>query len=765
MDKIRAEMTAYYNTICWHMANWRPDQESIPPLLENQVYQKRLKTIYGAMDKIYEENPETDALLLKSKLYETIVEHFEPVIFPHCPFFFEMGIRPSENWGTPSNNSAATWLWQKRHEDFVVNTPEWQNVRKIQASYNGEENNVKLWQFNDAFDADHHCLNYTRLLKEGLKGIIEQLKERSNDTSLSERQHLFLKSALIGCEALIAISKKFSSKARQMLEVNEYDQEATRFLTMIAESAGHVPANPPRNFYEGLASMLFLREASASLESIGISVLGHADRLLGDLYRQDLENGAITEEEASDLIYRWMLMTDIKFHIEDNKWPETSTCVELGGCDETGAPVYNKVTELFLKTHAKHHLLNPKLNCRYGSNSPDEYLELMGELMAEGHNNFAFLNDDVLIPANVKKGKTVEQARLYVNGGCQETMVEGVEHSAGACYYFNMARAFDLFMQERVDYPFMSANASMSKSQTFDEFKNNFLEALGNDIATGAKWAAAAGRNYRHINPCPLFSTSLKGTIENAADYTEGSAIFNPATVAAIGFANVADSLLAIKKIVYDEKLMSLTEFQAMLSKNWEGNENLRMKCLNLPKFGHGNAEADEIAGEFADRLADIVDAQVNERGGQYQGSFFVYYAFVHQGKNVGATPDGRSAGEMLAQGVAPSRQNPPKNLTDVFDSNKRIDFTRYPANAVLDITLPATLSKENFRSLLRGFARTGGATLQANCVSKKDLEDAQTNPQAHLGLTVRISGLSARFVCLMKDVQDEIISRATYAA
>ena len=141
--------------------------------------------------------------------------------------------------------------------------------------------------------------------------------------------------------------------------------------------------------------LIFMREVVAHMENIGISQFGHVDRLPGSLYENDLKNGNITEEEARKLISIWMMQTDIKYDLEHNSWPETSTCIQLGGCDKNGKPVFNQVTKMFIEEHYNNKLVNPKLNCRYYADSPEEYLKIIGRAVLSGYNNFALINDDV----------------------------------------------------------------------------------------------------------------------------------------------------------------------------------------------------------------------------------------------------------------------------------------------------------------------------------------------------------------------------------
>ena len=736
---------------------------------DNLAYQARRERIWASMDQFDQEHPGCHPCLVKARLHEVIADECEPVVFPHSPFFFEMGVRPAESWGTPNGHSAATWI-KLRRQHVCHDTPEF---KKVQAFYGwNPKSAVNLWLIWDVFDSDHHCLGYSRLLKVGINGILDDLAARRR-AGVTAEQEAFLEAAERSCRALLKVAGRFAAAAAAKLNDPGLDSDARHSLGMMATAALRVPAEPPQTFYEGLASLLFLREATTSFESIGISVMGHLDRLLIGLYRADLATGRLTEAEARDLLARWMAHTDIKFHIEDSAWPETSTCMELGGCDENGVPVDNELTRLIIDVHRSHGFLNPKPNCRYSAASSADYLETLSSAVLAKHNNFAFLNDDVLIPAAMLSGKTEQEARLYVNGGCQEPMVEGVEHSAGAYYYFNLVRVLDLCLQPvqftAETMPPADVMAAIPPvirtADNFPDYYQQFLTILRNIIIQGSEWVRVAGVRWPEVLPCPLFSIGLKGCIENAADYTTGSAKYNPSGIALVGFATLVDSLLAIKTAVFEEKWLSLEELQTAVKNNWAGREDLRLRLATLPKFGHGDTEADGFAAALAAELAALARNLKNERDSFFQPSLFVYYMFVRMGVQTRATPDGRRDGELLSQGIAPSRIRPPESLTDVFRSIATIDFREFPGNAVLDVQLPAggSLTPPNLAAVMRTFARMGGATLQLNCVSVEELKDAQFHPDQHRNLTVRISGLSARFVALTKDIQDEIISRTLY--
>jgi formate C-acetyltransferase len=756
MDKLEGELHAYFDTLHW--------EDPHAP------YQSHIDAIWREMDRYAAEHPACPALLLKARLHETIAERFEPILFPHSPFYFEMGLRADCNWGVGRGRSAGAWLRERRQEAWVD-----------PAARAGLRHMADLHLASPTvFDEDHRSLGTTRLLREGVHGLLARIAARiarRQADGLTEDERLFLQAAERSCRAVLRIGERFADQARQRLAsprlAPDTDAQARRFLEMIARTAGRVPAYPPETFYEGLAALWFLREVTATLEGIGISVVGHPDRQLIDLYRADRAAGRLTEDQARDLIARWMLPTDVRFRVREQPWPETSTCMELGGCDEEGRPVYNELTRLFLEVHHEQGLLNPKPNCRFDARSSAAYLDQVAGQILEGHNVFALQNDDVLIPALVRHGKTEHDARLYVNGGCQETICEGVEHSAGAYYYFSLPRVLDICLLGGPDgqrtlvfgkKPGFSVPAVIEDARDFEGFYGRFLLALQGAIAAGARWRRQGAARWDEVNPCPFYSSTLAGCVERGQDYTAGGARYNPSGIAPVGFATLVDSLYALRAAVYEESWVTLRELRQALRADWQGREGLRARLIALPKFGHGHPEVDALAARLSADLAARVRTLQNERGGTFQPSLFVYYQFVHMGRDVRATPDGRRAGEALSQGAGPGRLNPPASLTDVFHSASRVDYRDHPGNAVIDVQLPTggRIAPQTLTALIHAFARMGGPTIQFNCVSVDELRDAQAHPERHRDLQVRICGLSAYFVALERAVQDEMIERAT---
>jgi Pyruvate-formate lyase len=530
------------------------------------------------------------------------------------------------------------------------------------------------------------------------------------------------------------------------------DPEEIKNLSLIAETTGRIPRERPRTFYEALAMIWFMREATASLENVGVSVIGHLDRIIYPFYRDDIAAGRLTEAEARDMLTRWMIPTDIKFFLHGSEWPETSTCIELGGCDADGETVFNDLTRLVIEEHEKNKLINPKLNCRYSLRAPREYLDMISCSILRGHNVFSLINDDTIIPSLIHAGKTEREARLYVNGGCQETMAEGVEHTAGAFYYFSMPRVLDLCLQpEGVPEEFAGPNTMeafprpIENPVDFETFYAEFMDNLKRVIAVTLGWQKKLGEQWRNVHPCPLFSATLEGCLQSGADYSAGGAKYNPGTVGMVGLATLVDSLYSIKKAVFDDAILTYPKLLEVLARNWEGSEQLRQKMISYPKFGHGEKEVDEFTSRFVMELNEFIETIDNERDGKYMLSMFVYYAHEYFAPFVKATPDGRKACDILSQSITPSRLRPVKSVTDTIRSIAHIDFKSISGISVLDVQMPlgSTFDEKMMTSLLLGFAGFGGPTIQPNMVSVEELLDAKVNPDKHRDLIVRICGLS----------------------
>ncbi len=736
LKQLTAEYDHYYRSLRKELT---ANQDSLP------LWER----INAEWEAYYQQNPGMSPPLLKARLYELITDNFEPFITASTPFFFETRMRFPEAWGNPRPQQPGSRLYFKF---YPYDAPG--RLKLQEHNMSNAEKTTALWACNGIFDVDHHSPGYTHLVKVGFRGLREEILARpeQNDETAA---------MLRGIDCMVLAAQRFAEHAEQLMAANGPSENLKR----IAETGRRIPLEPPQTFYEGLQMIQFVREMIATFDNLGVSVLGRPDKILYDLYRADLAAGRLTEAKAAGLIAMWMLPHDIKTFTRERSWPETSTCLMLGGCDDNGNFIYNDLTRLFLRVHFENNFINPKLNCRCSSAAPQEYLEQISSYMLKGHNHFACLNDDALIPSQIRYGKTLADARNYVNGGCQETMCEGVEHTAGAFFYFNMVQTFRQLFAGEADPPELFPPLPAEDPASFVQFYQQILEGYRHAISTACAWICD-GNDFSKIHPAPLFSTTLAGCIANGKDYTAGGARYNLSGITLMGLGDIVNCLYVVKRGVYEDQFTTFEELRRAVRANWSGEyEVLRRRIQSLPRYGGGHAEVDELAARFAGDITAIARSCPNERGEYFQPSFFVYFTFATIGRKTLATPDGRRDGEVLSQGIAPHRVSAPESATTVIASLSEIDFKNAPGNAVLDLQMPlgSGLTPPILTALLRASFKAGIPTVQPNLVNVDDLKAAQTEPEKYPNLIVRISGLSAVFVKLDKFVQDEIISRRLF--
>ncbi len=748
MDTLKDELRGYY------YAHSRREPEA----------QAMAGRIAELMDAYAAAHPEESTYLLKAQLHETLAAEFEPVIFAHSPFYWEMGLKESESWGVPFDPyNAAAWLFKRRSHLFGDHNPRNLRIRNLRER-------LGISDFYGIFpDSDHTCFGAGVVFRQGLAGLYERAVAAADGCRTADEAD-FIAAVQRSLLAVRAIGAKFAAAAAARVATAP-DDTARRFLTLIADTAGRVPWQPPASFYEGLATLWFLREVCSSIEGIGVSVIGHVDRLLGDLYRRDVAAGVLTREGALDLVERWLLPTDHKKDFYTADFQETSTTLVLGGCDERGEVVCNEVTFLVLEAHERHHLMNPKLNCRYGSGSPAAYLDEINRQLLAGRNVFALFNDDCLVPAQVRAGKRLEDARRYVAGGCHEPILEGLEHSAGAACYIHLPRLLELAIHEHPELREDLAATELTirrldGAPSFAELYDRVLQTIADACRQTAELIACNGSVWPQVNPAPFFSSSLAGCLEQRRDYTAGGARYSPTALPMVGFANLLDSLYALKRLCFDEGRYALSDVLDAVRADWQGHDRLLHEVLALPKYGDDDPAVNALAQRLFDDLAAIPEGLLNERGGPFQLSFFAYYHnYLTRAKQAAATPDGRRAGEVFSHGISPRNLHRAVPVTAVINSLAGLDLQHCAANAILDLQLPlAKLTSAHLTALERAFAASGGATCQMNCVDERTLRAAQEHPEQYRDLTVRVCGMSARFVALPVEMQNEMIRRNQYA-
>ena len=697
--------------------------------------------------------------------YRVIVDEFEPVIFSECPFFFETGVLTSLSDGARGAKGhrftqANGWVYKRNEHLFEEYDPELYRLKKAQSS---EKLYLICGAYND--DSQHFNFNNRPFLLKGMRGVYEDAQAQARKARTDEQRE-FLHSVCEGMLSMKRMAEKFSEKAQKLLE-NERDAAKRNNLSLIARTAKRVPWEAPKTLYEALSTLAFFRVAVGSLEGIGPNTFGRIDKDLYPFYISDIEKGVITKEEAYDLICRFLIIWDCHYDHDmimdgyaDHELENTYT---LGGCDGNGEPLYNDLTEMFLRANREENIIFPKIKCRYSRNSPKEYLDEINISVTGGTSTVLFQNDEATIASLVRGGRPLYEAMDYYVSGCWGVATNQEKYDHGN--YLNLLKPLEYATHdlkdkmEKVGIDLESFDGACS----FEELYGRNIRNCERLIDARIEITRRGGHILSSVDRFPIFSSSLDGCIDNMAEYTMGGARYRDDYLLMFGLPNIVDSLLAIKELVFEQKKYTLDQYLRAVRENWQGYEDVRKQAISCHGWGDGSEESCSLANRFNNDLFAICERKVGGYGGKVHMGHLTYTEIRFWGERTLATPDGRRNGEYFAQGLTPSRLKRIPCVNDVIYSLSRLDSSTMAANSVVNIILPSNIPIDRCEGFIRATAHSALQSLQLNCTTKEELLDAQKHPEKYPHLIVRVTGFSAKFTSLSKEWQDEVISRNFY--
>ncbi len=610
------------------------------------------------------------------------------------------------------------------------------------------------------------------VLAKGFNGIkvdagrkIDQLlAEGAGDES---EQVQFLKAVEIVCDAVVMFAARYADEAERLAAV-ETDRQRKGELEAIAKVCRNVPGNVPRSFHEALQAVFFTHMVAWS-EGGYLVPLGRFDQYVYPFYKADIDSGAITPDEAQELLDCLFVKFNTdqdKTHGKPSYYADTGCTMVLGGQTPAGDDATNDVTYMVLKGVETVRMADPKLRARFHTGSPDEYVRAACELIKQGMGTPSIENDETIIPALEKLGYRTEDARDYAIAGCWEIITPGrsSEKQGGAVkmpycleWVFNDGANFISGQKWGADTPELASLA------TFDDFFEAFRKQIAYYVSRMVE-----NHNKAEWAPMPFISATLDDCIEQAKDICDGGARYNDIGFQLTGIANMADALLVIKRLVYEDKKLTLQEMRDILISNYEGREDLRQRILTkFAKFGNDDDEVDLLAGEIGRCFAGEVSRHRTRLGGHFRPRISTGgdHAFT---KAFGASPDGRKAGERFAVSASPAPGRDLKGPTAVIKSVAKLDLETSNGGANLDMMFhPAALAgnegTEKLMALVRTFVQLGGMQLQVNVVSNETLTEARKHPEDYRHLVVRVYGFTTYFTQLLPELQDHLITRSEY--
>lgn len=600
----------------------------------------------------------------------------------------------------------------------------------------------------------HTTVGLERVLKTGYAGLRKQIAERLARGSLDEKGMDLLKAMTMCIDAAAHWHARHIQLLQEMI-VKADGAEKTQ-LEQVLANLRDVPENPPTTFAQAVQSLWF---AYAFQRLCGNWLgIGRIDEMLGEFLKRDLAAGRITLEEAREVLAH--------FWIKGTEWTGTNPFggsgdaqfyqnIILGGIDVHGKEVTNEVTYLVLDIVEELHISDFPIAVRLNRNSPERLLRRMAEVQRHGGGIVAAYNEEIVIDALCKFGYPLEEARNYTNDGCWEALIPGKTNF--------IYRPFDTVQCLQHALGLTDPNQPIPEYADFDKLYEAFTARLNDEVVAQRNMTKD---HCRHGHPATLISLFVEGCIEKGRGYYERGPKYTAFALHAGGIANAANSLLAIRKVVFDEKLLTFREFVEVLRNNWQGQEPLRrLIASRIPTYGNDNNEADAMTQRVYDTYTDLVGQVKEANGVLIPAGVSTFGREIEWRAGRKATADGHHVGEILATNFSPSPGTDVKGPTASLKSYCKMDFTKLPNIGTLELkVLPGSVKGEAgvdaLVSLMRSFVRLGGCFVHVDVMDTALLLDAQRHPEKYPNLAVRIAGWSARFATLNKDWQDMVIGR-----
>ena len=671
----------------------------------------------------------------------------------------------------------------------------------------------------------HVTVKYWEVLETGFEGIMEKAQKELDGCSVGDgnyaRKSHFLEAVILSCKAVIDYAGRYAKLAQEMAAQTS-DPVRKQELFVIAENCSRVPAKGAQNFYEACQSFWFVQQL-LQMESSGHSISpGRFDQYMYPYYKKDMEAGTITREFAQELMdCIWVKLNDLnkcRDAVSAEGFAGYSLFQNLiaGGQNKEGEDVTNDLSVMCIQASMHVHLPAPSLSVRVWNGSPHEFLIKAAELTRTGIGLPAYYNDEVIIPALQNRGLSLEDAREYNIIGCVEPQKAGKTEGWHDAAFFNMCRPLELVFSNGMDKGEMVGipTGDVTQMKTFDEFFDAYKKQMEYCISLLVNADNAIDVAHAERCPLPFLSCMIDDCLKEGKSVQEGGAVYNFTGPQGFGIANMADGLFAIRKLVYEDKKVSMKELKEALAWNYDKGLDAQsagdmtemiMKAMQkagrnvdastaegllktfmgmkpgeqktqrfkeihdmideVPKFGNDIPEVDYFAREVAYTYSKPLQKYNNPRGGKFQAGLYPVSANVPLGGQTGATPDGRYAHTPVADGVSPSAGKDVKGPTAAATSVSRLDHFIVSNGTLFNQKFhPSALSGreglEKFVALIRGYFDQKGMHMQFNVVDRQTLLDAQEHPEKYKHLVVRVAGYSALFTTLSRSLQDDIIRR-----
>jgi pyruvate formate-lyase/glycerol dehydratase family glycyl radical enzyme len=627
----------------------------------------------------------------------------------------------------------------------------------------------------------HLVPDYRKALRIGWKGLRDEAQSVASDPASTPEQHDLARAIVICADAVHDYMRRNAAQAEQLAEI-ETDPARAAELREIARITSKVPWEPPETFPEALQALWTTHSLLMAAESYpgpGVSP-GRVDQYLFPYYQSDLAAGRLTRDQAKEWLECWWIKHNYAYDYQG--WCGTNQginasfgqLITLGGMTADGEDASNDLTYLMLDVIEDINLLEPKPNIRLHAKTPERLLDRIVEALAHAQGSPFLLNFDEAAMAGLRwEGLPEAQLWDYAPVGCLENTLAGCDRSGTVDVNLNLAKAVELTLNDGRDMATGKQIGPRTGAPTDLQSFKDFYGAFKTQLAHLVDWIirvndlADAGR--ARWEPVPYMSALMEGCLQSGRDSNAGGARFNFLTVEGIALGTTADSLAAVKKLVYREQQVEMAQLVAALQADFDGYEPLRQTLLHkAPKYGNDDDAVDALARDINHFWTEHAFLHASPTGKRYRGGYLSWNYWIAYAPLTAATPDGRKRGQYLSNAVCPVNGADRKGPTAVIKSVGHLDLETAPNGASHTMSFSPSLlrnpeQRAKLKGLLRAYDKVGGTCLQINVIDADTLRQAQQHPDEYRNLLVRVTGYNAYFVGLGKEIQNEIIAREAH--
>ncbi len=601
---------------------------------------------------------------------------------------------------------------------------------------------------------NHSVRDYSKVLRIGFSGIRKEIEEEIASMDITDADYVprenFLKAALWICDAGVLLGERYATLAE------------SKGLKEMAAVCRKVPAEGAETFFEAVQSLWLAHILTCGEDLINANGIGRLDQILYPYYKKDIKEGRLSRADAVEIMEEFACKLYLDYDVQ---------AVMLGGVDKEGNCAVNELSYVILEATENVDFIRD-IAVRVNKDTPIKFFDKCAELIVKGGGIPFIFNDDCFIEALVDRGIVLDDARGYVHIGCVELTIPGKANPHAVSGWFSAIKCLELALFNGCDSETGEQvgpkTGLLTDFRDFEEFREAFVKQM-EFFAKRMIYNINRGELLqRERGPLPCWSVLTDDCIKRGRDITNGGALYNYHSICFMGVPNVADSMYALEKFVFEEKRAEKSELLEALRRNFEGYELLRGQLLNLPKYGNDISEVDEFAVWVSNYFIDLLDRYRTPMNGRYFVHLFTFQLNIDFGRMLGATPDGRLRGEPIAYSLSPQQGRDEKGLASVLGTLKHLPHNKAAGGSAAIIDVDPALVKgyegvKRLSQIIQGAIKSGVGQMQWNVMTAERLRLAQCQPDRYGNIPVRVAGYSQMFKLLGRDLQEHIIARTKH--